>query len=148
MPLVPSFHMPNCIHRREEFAMHVSERCWCPFSSLLSVSWKSFFSDLCVVFSQAIKNMRDSTGDTRNAGVRCLRISPDGQALATGDRSGNIRFEVQKKTLFLICFRLGRRTSTRQHRLLLTHRPLTIKSRTHLKQRTVIRTPGPNLTDS
>ena len=35
--------------------------------------------------------MRDS-GDTRNAGVRCLRISPDGQALATGDRSGNIRF--------------------------------------------------------
>ena len=36
--------------------------------------------------------MRDSTGDTRNAGVRCLRISPDGQTLATGDRSGNIRF--------------------------------------------------------
>ncbi|XP_020618463.1 WD repeat-containing protein 62-like isoform X1 [Orbicella faveolata] len=41
--------------------------------------------------SPAIKNMRDSTGDTRNAGVRCLRISPDGQALATGDRSGNVR---------------------------------------------------------
>ncbi|KAL9954783.1 hypothetical protein ACROYT_G042360 [Oculina patagonica] len=41
--------------------------------------------------SPAIKNMRDSTGDTRNAGVRCLRISPDGQTLATGDRSGNIR---------------------------------------------------------
>lgn len=36
--------------------------------------------------------MRDSTGDTRNAGVRCLRISPDGQTLATGDRSGNVRF--------------------------------------------------------
>ncbi|RMX55508.1 hypothetical protein pdam_00024122, partial [Pocillopora damicornis] len=41
--------------------------------------------------SPAIKNMRDSTGDTRNAGVRCLRISPDGQTLATGDRSGNVR---------------------------------------------------------
>ena len=59
---------------------------------------KSAFSDLHFFFSQAIKNMRDSTGDTRNAGVRCLRISPDGQALATGDRSGNIRFVFQKKT--------------------------------------------------
>ena len=36
--------------------------------------------------------MRDSSGDTRMPGVRCLRISPDGQTLATGDRSGNIRF--------------------------------------------------------
>ncbi|KAJ7357497.1 mitogen-activated protein kinase binding protein 1 [Desmophyllum pertusum] len=41
--------------------------------------------------SLAIKNMRDSSGDTRMPGVRCLRISPDGQTLATGDRSGNIR---------------------------------------------------------
>ena len=54
--------------------------------------------------------MRDSTGDTRNAGVRCLRISPDGQALATGDRSGNVRFVFQKKTHFTICFTLGGQT--------------------------------------
>lgn len=42
--------------------------------------------------------MRDS-GDTRNAGVRCLRISPDGQALATGDRSGNVRFVFENSQL-------------------------------------------------
>ena len=40
----------------------------------------------------AIKNMRDSTSDSRNTGARCLRVSPDGQTLATGDRSGNVRF--------------------------------------------------------
>lgn len=40
----------------------------------------------------AIKNMRDSTNDSRNTGARCLRVSPDGQTLATGDRSGNVRF--------------------------------------------------------
>ena len=43
-------------------------------------------------FFAAIKNMRDSNSDSHNAGVRCLRISPDGQTLATGDRSGNVRF--------------------------------------------------------
>ena len=36
--------------------------------------------------------MRDSTSDSRNTGARCLRVSPDGQTLATGDRSGNVRF--------------------------------------------------------
>lgn len=47
----------------------------------------------------AIKNMRDSTSDSRNSGVRCLRISPDGQTLATGDRSGNVRSV--RKPLFI-----------------------------------------------
>lgn len=42
----------------------------------------------------AIKNMRDSTNDSRNTGARCLRVSPDGQTLATGDRSGNVRFVI------------------------------------------------------
>lgn len=32
----------------------------------------------------------DSTYDARN-GVRCIRISPDGKHLASGDRAGNIR---------------------------------------------------------
>ena len=32
----------------------------------------------------------DSTYDGRN-GVRCIRISPDGKHLASGDRAGNIR---------------------------------------------------------
>lgn len=41
--------------------------------------------------SPGIKNMRDSTSDSRNTGARCLRVSPDGQTLATGDRSGNVR---------------------------------------------------------
>lgn len=59
---------------------------------------KSSFSDMYFFFSLAIKNMRDSSGDSRNAGVRCLRISHDGQALATGDRSGNIRFGFLKKS--------------------------------------------------
>lgn len=67
------------------------------YRSLSPSLLKSSFSDL-YFFSLAIKNMRDSTGDTRNAGVRCLRISPDGQALATGDRSGNIRFGFLKKS--------------------------------------------------
>ena len=67
----------------------ISRHCFLSLGSLLLV--------ICVFFpSQAIKNMRDSTGDTRNAGVRCLRISPDGQALATGDRSGNIRYVFEK----------------------------------------------------
>ena len=43
-------------------------------------------------FPVAIKNVQDSNSDSRNSGVRCLRISPDGQTLATGDRSGNVRF--------------------------------------------------------
>lgn len=54
-------------------------------------SYDFLFGNLWFSFVTAIKNMRDSTGDTRNAGVRCLRISPDGQTLATGDRSGNVR---------------------------------------------------------
>ncbi|GAB6031727.1 hypothetical protein CHUAL_009471 [Chamberlinius hualienensis] len=38
----------------------------------------------------------DATYDTKN-GVRCLRISPDGLQLASGDRSGNIRIhELQR----------------------------------------------------
>lgn len=38
----------------------------------------------------------DATYDTRN-GVRCIRISPDGHHLASGDRSGNIRIhELQR----------------------------------------------------
>ena len=32
----------------------------------------------------------DSTYDGRN-GVRCIRISPDGKHMASGDRAGNIR---------------------------------------------------------
>ena len=32
----------------------------------------------------------DTTYDGRN-GVRCIRISPDGKHLASGDRAGNIR---------------------------------------------------------
>lgn len=87
--------MPRTYSKGEAIASQVSKRCYCLFSSLLSLSWKSSFSDL-YFFPQAIKNMRDSTGDTRNAGVRCLRISPDGQALATGDRSGNIRYVFEK----------------------------------------------------
>ena len=54
---------------------------------LLICLW-NFFLNLFT----AIKNMRDSTSDSRNTGARCLRVSPDGQTLATGDRSGNVRF--------------------------------------------------------
>lgn len=53
-------------------------------------------------FLQAIKNMRDSSSDSRNAGVRSLRISPDGQALAAGDRSGNVRFVFEISQLFWV----------------------------------------------
>ena len=53
-------------------------------------------------FLVAIKNMRDSTSEYRNSGVRCLRISPDGQTLATGDRSGNVRFVVSSWWHWLI----------------------------------------------
>ena len=53
-------------------------------------------------FLAAIKNMRDSTSEYRNSGVRCLRISPDGQTLATGDRSGNVRFVVRSWWHWLI----------------------------------------------
>ena len=53
-----------------------------------------FCTHISLNFLVAIKNMRDSTSEYRNSGVRCLRISPDGQTLATGDRSGNVRFVV------------------------------------------------------
>ena len=53
-----------------------------------------FCKHISLIFLVAIKNMRDSTSEYRNSGVRCLRISPDGQTLATGDRSGNVRFVV------------------------------------------------------
>ena len=33
----------------------------------------------------------DGSYDSRN-GVRCIRVSPDGKQLASGDRAGNIRF--------------------------------------------------------
>ena len=94
MSLVPSFHMPRCTLEREKFATQVLKDV-----ITFSLCWKSSFSNLLIFFSQAIKNMRDSTGDTRNAGVRCLRISPDGQALATGDRSGNVRFVFENSQL-------------------------------------------------
>ena len=50
-------------------------------------------------------NLRDTSmapfggkeSDCKN-GVRCMQISPDGQLIATGDRSGNLRF---KNDLFL-----------------------------------------------
>lgn len=32
----------------------------------------------------------DTSYDSRN-GVRCIRVSPDGKHLASGDRAGNIR---------------------------------------------------------
>ena len=54
----------------------------------------------------AIKNMRDSTNDSRNTGARCLRVSPDGQTLATGDRSGNVRFvcfQYIVDTVYIFC---------------------------------------------
>lgn len=51
-----------------------------------------YLFDMANDFPVAIKNVQDSNSDSRNSGVRCLRISPDGQTLATGDRSGNVRF--------------------------------------------------------
>ncbi|XP_064484306.1 mitogen-activated protein kinase-binding protein 1-like isoform X3 [Ornithodoros turicata] len=46
---------------------------------------------ICDVDFQGGSNDKvDTTYDGKN-GVRCLRISPDGQHLASGDRSGNIR---------------------------------------------------------
>lgn len=41
-------------------------------------------------FSDGSNDKVDTTYDGKN-GVRCLRISPDGRHLASGDRSGNIR---------------------------------------------------------
>ena len=62
----------------------------------------NFCTHISLNFLVAIKNMRDSTSEYRNSGVRCLRISPDGQTLATGDRSGNVRFVVSRWWHWLI----------------------------------------------
>ncbi len=39
---------------------------------------------------EAGNNKETTVGDQRN-GVRCIRISPDGKHLASGDRAGNVR---------------------------------------------------------
>ncbi|KAL3271989.1 hypothetical protein HHI36_022458 [Cryptolaemus montrouzieri] len=49
-----------------------------------------FLKDLDVSRSSNDKAQQDSYNDGRN-GVRCIRISPDGRNVASGDRSGNIR---------------------------------------------------------
>jgi len=41
----------------------------------------------------------DSSYDGRN-GVRSIRISPDGKHLASGDRSGNIRYACESMGLY------------------------------------------------
>ena len=47
---------------------------------------------------EGLSNIQDTSmatfgkdSDGKN-GVRCMQISPDGQVLATGDRSGNLRY--------------------------------------------------------
>ena len=64
---------------------------------------------------EGLSNIQDTSmatfgkdSDGKN-GVRCMQISPDGQILATGDRSGNLRYgtktKKKKKTRnFLIVF--------------------------------------------
>lgn len=53
-----------------------------------------------VYIDEGLSNIQDTSmapfgkdSDSKN-GVRCMQISPDGQVLATGDRSGNLRYEI------------------------------------------------------
>lgn len=46
----------------------------------------AFIKDLDI--SRTIENKENTSYDGKN-GVRCIRISPDGKHLASGDRSGN-----------------------------------------------------------
>eukprot|EP00092_Neocalanus_flemingeri_P025169 GFUD01027295.1.p1 GENE.GFUD01027295.1~~GFUD01027295.1.p1 ORF type:complete len:1347 (-),score=391.76 GFUD01027295.1:88-4128(-) len=51
---------------------------------------KIVYIDPALTFIKADSSRQDSLLDQKN-GVRCLSISPDGEHLASGDRSGNIR---------------------------------------------------------
>lgn len=51
----------------------------------------TYLKDLDLTISSSEKN--DTSYDGKN-GVRSLRVSPDGQHLASGDREGNIRYIV------------------------------------------------------
>lgn len=46
----------------------------------------AFIKDLDI--SRTMENKENTSYDGKN-GVRCIRISPDGKHLASGDRSGN-----------------------------------------------------------
>ena len=49
-------------------------------------------SNICDVdFNPAGKTDKTDTTYTDKNGVRCIKVSPDGQQLASGDRLGNIR---------------------------------------------------------
>ncbi|KAK9872811.1 hypothetical protein WA026_019595 [Henosepilachna vigintioctopunctata] len=50
----------------------------------------TYIKDLDVSRTSTEKSQQDTYNDGRN-GVRCIRISPDGRNVASGDRSGNIR---------------------------------------------------------
>lgn len=48
----------------------------------------TFLKDLDLSTNSINNDKQESSYDGRN-GVRCIRISPDGKNLASGDRSGN-----------------------------------------------------------
>lgn len=50
----------------------------------------TYLKDLDISANSMSNEKQDTSYDGRN-GVRCIRLSPDGKHLASGDRAGNIR---------------------------------------------------------
>ena len=53
-----------------------------------------------ICFAAGATDKTDTTWDGKN-GVRSIRVSPDGEHLASGDRQGNVRFVGQPHLVFL-----------------------------------------------
>ena len=53
-----------------------------------------------VCFAAGATDKTDTTWDGKN-GVRSIRVSPDGEHLASGDRQGNVRFVGHPHLVFL-----------------------------------------------
>ena len=63
------------------------------WEKLLSTLYVKDCRDLNDIFSiQSLFLSLVSTSSDIKTGIRCLQISPDGQLLAAGDRSGNLRY--------------------------------------------------------
>lgn len=56
----------------------------------------TYIKDMSISTNNTTSGEKQETNSDSRNGVRCIRISPDGTNLASGDRSGNIRIHDTK----------------------------------------------------